>query len=116
MSWLRERKTGYLHGHFRFPDDLISRKEEHHFGPVVSADGSFLYKPGRTAIFIFQIDDEKVDARIWESTVDIQGSLLLRGELDNLKLEPIGQKPSWTRYSEIWPIWPIYKKRGLARK
>ena len=87
--WLRERKTGHLYGEFRLPiyTAFTSLKEEHHFGPVMSARGLFLYKPGRKAIFIFQIDDEKVDARIWESTVDIQGRLLLRGGLDNLELE-----------------------------
>ena len=113
--WLRERRTGRLYGEFRLPiyTAFTSLKEEHHFGPVMSASGLFLYKPGPKAIFIFQIDDEKVDARIWESTVDIQGRLLLRGGLDNLELELIGQKPTWKKYNEIWPI---YKEMSYIRK
>ncbi|KAH1355719.1 hypothetical protein KXW98_007559 [Aspergillus fumigatus] len=113
--WMHERKTGHVYGDFSLPiNGLTDLNEEHHFGPVVSASGLFLYKPGRKAIFIFRIGEREVDARLWESTDDIQGSLLMRGGLDNLELELIGQKPTWTKYDETWPVykeWDPIKRR-----
>ncbi|KAF7588278.1 hypothetical protein BBP40_005932 [Aspergillus hancockii] len=116
VCWLRERKTGHFYGDFSLPiyNSLTDLNEKHHFGPVMSASGLFLYKSGRKGIFVFEIGDRKVDARIWESTVDIQGSLLLRGGLDNLELEVIGQNPTWTKFDETWPVykeWDLIKKR-----
>lgn len=38
----------------------------------------------------------------------------MRGGLDNLELEVIGQKPTWTKYDEKWPVykeWDPIKKR-----
>ncbi|KAJ5544110.1 hypothetical protein N7494_005389 [Penicillium frequentans] len=113
--WLRKRKSGHVYGSFSLPiyTGLTDPNEETNFGPVASASGVFLHKPGRKAIFIFQIRDREVDARIWESTIDIQGSLLLRGELDNLELEVIGQNPTWTKYNETWRV---YKERDFFKR
>ncbi|KAL4934815.1 hypothetical protein BDV06DRAFT_208227 [Aspergillus oleicola] len=112
---LYKRKNGHFYGDFSLPiyKGLTELQEKHHFGPVVSASGLFLYKPGQKGIFIFQIGDRKVDARIWESTADIQGSLLLRGQLENLELELIGQKPTWTKYDDTWPV---YKEGDFIKR
>lgn len=115
--WLHERKTGNVHGEFYLPhySAFIDFNENHHFGPVVSTDGLFIYKPCRKAIFVFEICDREVEFRIWESTTNIQGSLVLRGDLNNLEVEIIGQKPTWTKYEEKEPVYrnDFIKKRLL---
>lgn len=79
---------------------------------MVSTSGLFLYKPCRKALFIFRIGDTHVKFRMWESTEDIQGSLLLRGDLENLKLELPGQKPAWTKSEETQPV---FRKGWLTK-
>lgn len=103
---LHERKSGYVYGNFCLPHftAFIDFNEDNHFGPVVSTGGLFLYKPCRKAIFIFQIRDRGVDFSIWESTDEIRGTLVLRGNLENLELALIGQKPTWTKYEETVPV------------
>ncbi|KAJ5544102.1 hypothetical protein N7494_005381 [Penicillium frequentans] len=99
---LYERRSGNDHGQFDLPchQAFIDWNESHHFGPVMSAGGLFLYKPCQKAIFIFEIRDRAVDFRIWKSTDDIRGSLVLRGNIENLELDLLGQKPQWTNYEE----------------
>ncbi|CAL5871603.1 uncharacterized protein PFLUO_LOCUS5856 [Penicillium psychrofluorescens] len=112
---LYERKSGNVYGTFRLPlyNAFIDFNKDNHFGPVMSTGGLFLYKPCRKAIFIFQIRDREVDFRIYESTDDIHGSLVLRGDLENFELRLVGQKPTWTKYEETVPVYkngPIKKR------
>ncbi len=111
---LYQRKTGKLYGEFSIPiyEGLISFSEEDHFGPEASTGGLFLYKPCRKALWIFRIDDEIVHLRLWKSSEDIRGSLVLRGNLENLELELIGQKPAWTKYEETQRIY----KAGFIKR
>jgi hypothetical protein len=109
-----ERKTGRRHGDFDLPaTDLTYVNDNNHFGPVVSPGGLFLYKPGRKTLIIFRIGDEKVDARVWKSATDIQGFLLLRGELDNLEIELVGSQPTWTKSIETCYV---YRETDLIKK
>ncbi|KAK3175442.1 hypothetical protein K4F52_010272 [Lecanicillium sp. MT-2017a] len=90
-----ERKTGLHYGRFDLPlySAFIDFNEENHFGPTVG--------------------DREVDLRIWETTDKIQGYLLLRGGLDNLDVQLIGQKPTWTRHQETVSVYKysFIKKR-----
>jgi hypothetical protein len=114
LRHLYERKSGNIYGNF----DLVHHRafidfdENKHFGPMMTTGGLVLYKPCRKAIFIFRVQDQEVDVRIWESTDDIQGALVLRGNLDNLELEIIGQTPRWTKYEEKRPIY----RNGFIKK
>ena len=112
---LHERKSGYLYGTF----DLVHQRAfidfnlDNHFGPVMTLSGLVVYKPCQKAIFIFQIANNEVDVRIWESTDVIQGQMLLRGNLDNLELEILGQTHRWRKYEEKMRIYkngPIKKR------
>ena len=111
---LYERRSGNDYGKFDLPCNqaFIDWNESHHFDPVISASGLFLYKPCQKAIFIFEIHDRAVDFRIWESTDDIRGSLVLRSNIGNLELELLGQKPKWTKYEETKPLY----KNGFIKK
>jgi hypothetical protein len=99
---LHKRKTGKNYGTFDLPWEpaFVDFCAKNHFGPVVSIGGLFLYKTCRKALFIFRIGKKEVEFRIWESTEDIQGYLVLRGSLEDLELELVGQKPTWTKYKE----------------
>lgn len=109
-----ERKSGNVHGNF----DLVHHRafidfdKNNHFGPVMTTGGLVFYKPCRKAIFVFQVHDKEVDIRMWESTEIIQGALVLRGNLENLELEILGQTPRWTKYEERMPIY----RNGFIRK
>ncbi|KAL7904207.1 hypothetical protein GGI35DRAFT_463893 [Trichoderma velutinum] len=97
---LHKRTSGHIHGSFEYPkhSKYIDFKEENRFGPVMGTNGLFLYKPCKTALFIFRIGDDKVDFYIWESTSNIEGYLVLRGKLENLELKLLQQEPSWNIY------------------
>lgn len=97
---LRNRKNGHLYGDFMFPifPAFADLDERNHFGPVVSTRGLFLYKPCQKALCIFRIGDKDVEFRFWESTDIIKGSLVLRGDLENLELELVGQKRTWSEH------------------
>lgn len=112
---LYERRNGNVYGNF----DLVHHQAfidfnlDNHFGPVMTLGGLVFYKPCQKAIFIFQIRNNEVDVRIWESTDVIQGALLLRGNLENLELKILGQKHEWRKYEEkvrIYKNGPIKKR------
>lgn len=69
--------------------------------------GLFLYKPCRKTLFIFRVDNNQVEFRMWESAEDIQGSLVLRGNLDNLEMELLGKKSTWTKWENKRPIFKV---------
>jgi len=112
---LLERTTGRTHGDFRLPSypAFCDLNKKYHFGAVVSTGGLFLYKPGRKALYIFRITDKQVECRMWESAEDIQCLLVLRGDLDNLELELIGQKPTWKTKSE--ETTPVFRNTWLKK-
>ena len=111
---LHERRNGNVYGNF----DLVHHRAfidfnlDNHFGPVMTLGGLVLYKPCQTAIFVFQIHNNEVDVRIWESTDVIQGALLQRGNLENLELRILGQTHEWSKYEEKIQI----HKNGLIKK
>ena len=101
LCWhLYERKTGYAYGQPDLPYytafDHLS--EEKRFGPVANTRGLFLILPKST--FNSRINGTSDDVRMWESSKDIEGSLVLRGNLEDPELELIGQKSAWTRHEE----------------
>lgn len=102
LCHLYERKSGNVYGNFDLVHHraFIDFKLDNHFGPVMTTGGLVIYKPCQKAIFIFQIRNNEVDVRIWESTDAIQGALLLRGNLENLELEILGQTHEWRKYEE----------------
>ncbi|KAL7903811.1 hypothetical protein GGI35DRAFT_465183 [Trichoderma velutinum] len=103
---LHKRRSGHIHGNFQYPkySKYIDFNEENQFGPVVSTNGLFLYKPCQKALFIFRVGDDEVDFRIWESTSNIEGCLVLRGNLEKLELKLLQQEPSWKKYHSSEPI------------
>jgi hypothetical protein len=115
---LHQRKNGYIHGEFDFPAfrSFISLDKEDKFGPMVTKDGLVLYKPCKKALFMCHIGDREVKIRAWESKDEIRGSLVLRGDLNNLQVEIIGQNPSWTKHEMEEPVfknWDLIKKYVL---
>lgn len=110
-----ERSTGYVHGTVALPiyQGFTDFDPTHHFGPVVSTGGLFIYKPSRKVLFIFQLGDKNLNLRIWESTDVIKGSLVVRGNLNNLELELIDQNPTWSKWEETIPVYryDFIKKR-----
>lgn len=112
---LYERISGNVYGNFNLihHQAFIDLNLDNHFGPVMTRSGLLLYKPCQKAIFIFQIRNNEVDIRIWESTDVIQGGLVLRGNLENLELEILGQTHRWRKYEEKMRIYkngPIKKR------
>ncbi|KIW22064.1 hypothetical protein, variant [Cladophialophora immunda] len=115
---LHQRKNGYIHGEFAFPaySVFISLKNEDKFGPMVTKDGLVLYKPCKKALFMCHIGDREVRIQAWESEDEIRGSLVLRGDLNNLQVEIIGQNASWTKHEMEEPVfknWDPIKKYVL---
>ncbi|KZL82370.1 hypothetical protein CI238_13090 [Colletotrichum incanum] len=99
---LYERKTGRDYGYFQFPSfpAFIDFNDDNHFGPVVSTNGLFLYKPCSKALFIFRISAREALVRIWESSDVIRGSILLRGGIEDLEVKLIGENPNWIKYED----------------
>ncbi|KAH8655648.1 hypothetical protein BX600DRAFT_470056 [Xylariales sp. PMI_506] len=98
---LIERQTGRIYGEFMMPlkKEFFTINSKHHFGPVVSRQGLVLYKLCPKAFYILDFSDKNiVKTRVWESEDEIQGSLVLRGSLENLELELLEQEPMWTKY------------------
>ncbi|KFY46962.1 hypothetical protein V494_00255 [Pseudogymnoascus sp. VKM F-4513 (FW-928)] len=95
---LHERKNGNVHGHFQLPSHTayIDLNKDHRFGPVIG--------------------DRQVEFRIWESIEVIQGSLVVRGSLDELELELIGQKTSWIKHGRATgpPMYRFAKRANVA--
>ena len=56
------------------------------------------------ALFLFRIRDDAVNFRVWQSTTDIEGSVLLRGGLENLELEVVGHEHNWTIHEMKEPV------------
>jgi hypothetical protein len=84
---LLKRSNGDTYGKFDLPHGQVeSVHERDRFGPLVSSSGLVLYRPSAEILYIFCIEDKKVEYRIWESETRIQGSLVLRGNLETLQL------------------------------
>jgi hypothetical protein len=118
---LYKRSTGRAYGDYHYPQQILRHfdwDEKTYFGPVVSTGGVFLYVCGKKTLLLYQFDDQKdgkhnkdkgqtpvVRFQIWQSTTsDIQGSLVLRGNLNNIELEFLEQKHSWKKLNAESPI------------
>ncbi|KAH8655551.1 hypothetical protein BX600DRAFT_69897 [Xylariales sp. PMI_506] len=98
---LIERQTGRIHGEFMMPlhKEFYTIDSKHHFGPVVSRQGLVLYKLSPKAFYVLDFNDKNiVRIRVWEPEDEIQGSLVLRGSLENLELELLDQEPTWMKH------------------
>lgn len=82
--YLLQRSNGAEYGKFDTPN--VGRRDHREcFGPFVSSEGLILFRPSAKFLYIFRVGKKKVEFRIWEAEARVQGSIVLRGELDELE-------------------------------
>lgn len=92
MYHLLRRSDGVTYGKFDMPrlGRLVARNEDR-CDPFVSMEGLVLFRPSAKFLYIFCVGRKKVEFRVWESPARVQGSFVLRGNLDSLQWRLVDQ-------------------------
>lgn len=105
--YLHTRKDGKSYASFTLPlyDGFYCCDSGLLFGPVASRSSLVLCKPAKRGICVFRVGKKSLDITFWESDVDLEGLLLLRGDIDNLELRHgSGQALRYRGRKESWRI------------
>ena len=95
--WLVQRKNGHVYGSVTIPiPSATSTLGNEPYSNIWRTESDLIVWNRPRALIIFRLSADVVEYRVWKSANEIRGAILVKGSLETLSVEIIGQEPCWS--------------------